>query len=84
MPEDTTDEFVLRNGSAQRAAFADIISVQAILCVLTAILFVAVNIVDTDLASDIFTVYLDKNSDTSGFMNAAYALLDFLRSTPNV
>lgn len=68
----------------KKGSLADTAAMQAILCLITAVGFVAANIAKPDLAADIFAVYLDKNSSSDGFTDIIRAVADFLRSTPNV
>ncbi|MCH5349805.1 MAG: hypothetical protein J1E40_10825 [Oscillospiraceae bacterium] len=68
----------------RKTGLKDILTVQAILCVLIAILFTALNIFNSDLAADIFEVYNEKSSVYGNIMDLVNAFIDFLGSTPNV
>lgn len=67
---------------SKKFTFMDIISVQAIMCLIAAILFVGANICSRELAADIYGVYTEKNAETDGAAKTFKALLDFLQSTP--
>lgn len=66
----------------KKVTFLDIISVQAIMCLVAAIAFVGVNTFYPDLAADIFEIYLEKNTDSGNISNIIRAIADFLQSTP--
>lgn len=66
-----------RNGS-----LGDTMTLQAILCVLMALGFVIVNILNGDLAADVFDVYKDKLCADGNIMDVIAAVFDFLNSTP--
>ena len=68
----------------RKTGLKDIVTVQAILCVLIAILFVSLNIFNSDLAADIFEVYSEKSSVYGSIMDIVDEFIDFLGSTPNV
>ena len=64
------------------ATFLDTVTIQAILCVIAAIAFVAVNIFDNGLAYDIFGIYSEKSTVQENISGTFRMLLDFLSSTP--
>lgn len=66
----------------KKTTFLDIIAVQAIMCLVAAIAFVTVNIFQSDLAADIFEIYLEKNTDTGNISRIVEIIADFLQSTP--
>lgn len=66
----------------KNATFLDTVTIQAILCVLAAIVFVAVNILDTELAYDVFEIYSEKSTVQENITDTFRMILDFLRSTP--
>lgn len=68
--------------SRKKVTFLDIVAVQAIMCLAAAIAFVGINIWNTDLAADIFELYLEKNTDSGNISNVIKAIADFLQSTP--
>lgn len=67
---------------SKKITFMDIIAVQAIMCLIAAIMFVGANICNSELAADIYGVYTEKNTETDGIAKTFKALLDFLQSTP--
>lgn len=76
---DSTPEITV---SRKKVTFFDIIAVQAIMCLAAAIAFVGINIWNSELAADIFEVYLEKNTDSGNISNVIKAIADFLQSTP--
>lgn len=66
----------------KKVTFFDILAVQAIMCLVTAIAFVGVNIFYHDLAADIFDIYIEKNIDSENISNVIKIIADFLQSTP--
>ena len=73
-----------RSSEGSKTGFKDIVTVQAIICVLIGILFTVLNIFGSDLAADIFEVYSEKSSAYGSIMNIVNEFIDFLGSTPNV
>ncbi|MBD5145076.1 MAG: hypothetical protein HDT21_04070 [Ruminococcus sp.] len=63
-------------------SFGDTLTLQAILCVLLAIGFVAVNILNGDMAADIFELYESKFNSESTVVEVFAAIADFLGSAP--
>ncbi|MDE5993856.1 MAG: hypothetical protein K2G87_12500, partial [Oscillospiraceae bacterium] len=61
-------------------SFGDTLTLQAILCVLLAIGFVAVNILNGDMAADIFELYESKFNSESTVVEVFAAIADFLGS----
>lgn len=92
MQENRIQEEAVENASEETAELSegrkngskDIVTVQAILCVLLGIAFMAVNIFNSDLAADIFEVYSEKSSVYGSIMDLVSEFIDFLGSTPNV
>lgn len=78
--EERTEEIYLQK--SKKYTFADIISVQVIMCLIVAILFIGVNICNTELAADIYGVYAEKNTDSDGIARAFEVIMDFIQSTP--
>lgn len=64
------------------ASFGDTLTLQAILCVLLAIGFVAINILNGDMAADIFDLYKSKFNSESTVVEVFAAIADFLGSAP--
>lgn len=62
--------------------FLDTVTIQAILCIVAAIAFVAVNIFDNGLAYDIFGIYSEKSTVQENISDTFRMLFDLLRSTP--
>lgn len=78
--EEKTDK--IDTEKSQKITFMDIIAVQAIMCLIAAILFVGANICNSELAADIYGVYTEKNTETDGIAKTFKVLIDFLQSTP--
>ncbi|MCH5193078.1 MAG: hypothetical protein J1F11_03885 [Oscillospiraceae bacterium] len=68
----------------RKTGLKDIVTVQAIICVVTGILFVSLNIWSSDLAADIFDFYSEKSAVCGSIMDIVDEFIDFLGSTPNV
>ena len=66
----------------KNVSFGDTLTLQAILCVLLAIGFVAVNILNGDMAADIFELYKSKFNSESTVIEVFAAIADFLGSAP--
>ncbi|MDE7304245.1 MAG: hypothetical protein K2N60_13110 [Oscillospiraceae bacterium] len=73
---------VTPESKGKNASFWDTLTLQAILCVLLAIGFVAVNILNGDMAADIFELYESKFNSESTVVEAFAAIADFLGSAP--
>ncbi|MCM1329262.1 MAG: hypothetical protein NC253_07445 [Ruminococcus sp.] len=86
MPENTENTEVKADEPIpvvrKKTTFLDIIAVQAIMCLVAAIAFVTLNIFRSDLAADIFEIYLEKNTDTGNISRIVEIIADFLQSTP--
>lgn len=82
-PENVTAE-AERSPNVKKTGLKDIVTVQAIVCVVIGIGFAFLNIWGSDLAADIFDVYSEKSSVYGSIMNIVNAFIDFLGSTPNV
>lgn len=67
---------------SKKITLMDIITIQAIMCLIAAILFVGANICNSELAADIYGVYTEKNTETDGIAKSFKVLVDFLQSTP--
>lgn len=76
---DSTPEI---SANRKKATFFDILAVQAIMCLAAAIAFVGINIWNSELAADIFELYLEKNTDSGNIENIIKVIADFLQSTP--
>ncbi len=76
---DSTSEISVNR---KKVTFLDIVAVQAIMCLVAAIAFVGINIWNSELAADIFEVYLEKNTDSGSISNVIRVIADFLQSTP--
>lgn len=76
---DSTPEI---SANRKKVTFLDILAVQAIMCLAAAIAFVGINIWNSDLAADIFELYLEKNTDSGNIENIIKVIADFLQSTP--
>ena len=64
------------------ASFGDTITLQAILCILLAIGFIAANILNGGLAADIFELYESKLNSDSTVVDVFAAIVDFLGTAP--
>ena len=64
------------------ASFGDTLTLQAILCVLLALGFIAVNVVDGNLAADVFELYESKLGSESTIVDVFAAIVDFLGTAP--
>lgn len=82
--EDTADNVTSYVNRGKRGGIADTIIMQGILCLIIAIAFAVLNIVQPDLAADVFSLYSEKTSGSDGVTDIIRAIGDFLRSTPNV
>ena len=68
----------------KKAGLTDTVAMQGIVCLIIAIAFAVFNIVQPNLAADVFSVYSEKTSGSDGVTDIIRAVGDFLRSTPNV
>ena len=80
--ENGTDSTSEISASRKKVTFLDIVAVQAIMCLVAAIAFVGINIWNSELAADIFEVYIEKNTDSGNISNVIKVIADFLQSTP--
>lgn len=81
--EAKTDETIeIADIKRKKVTFGDIISVQAIMCLAAAIAFVGINIFKPELATGIFEIYLEKNTNSGSLSNVIRVIADFLQSTP--
>lgn len=80
MNDEQTEEIYRQEGKKYK--FSDIIFVQIVMCMIAVILFIGVNICNTELAADIYGVYTEKSADADGITGAFEVIIDFLRSTP--
>jgi len=64
------------------ASFWDTITLQAILCILLALGFIAANILNGGLAADIFELYESKFNSDSTAVDVFAAIVDFLGTAP--
>lgn len=79
---DKRAETALPESKEKNVSFGDTLTLQAILCVLLAIGFVAVNILNGDMAADIFELYESKFNSESTVVEVFAAIADFLGSAP--
>lgn len=63
-------------------SFWDTLTLQAILCVLLALGFIAVNMVNGNLAADIFELYESKFTSDSTVVDVFAAIVDYLGTAP--
>ena len=75
-------ETAVSETKGKNVSFGDTLTLQAILCVLLAIGFVAVNILNGDMAADIFELYERKFNSESTVVEVFAAIADFLGSAP--
>lgn len=75
-------ETALSESKGKTVSFGDTLTLQAILCVLLAIGFVAINILNGDMAADIFELYESKFNSESTVVEVFAAIADFLGSAP--
>ena len=66
----------------KNASFGDTITLQAILCILLALGFIAANIFNGDLATDIFELYESKFNSDSTAVDVFFFIFDFLGTAP--
>lgn len=82
--ENTADNVTEYAKRIRKESIADTMAMQGIVCLITAIAFVVLNIVQPELAADIFSVYSEKTSGSDAITDMIHAAADLLRSTPNV
>lgn len=75
-------ERAVSESKGKTVSFGDTLTLQAILCVLLAIGFIAVNILNGDMAADIFELYESKFNSESTVVEVFAAIVDFLDSAP--
>lgn len=75
-------ETAVAETNGKTVSFGDTLTLQAILCVLFAIGFTAVNILNGDMAEDIFDLYESKFNSESTVVEVFAAIADFLGSAP--
>lgn len=68
--------------SEKKGSFGDTVILQTILCVVLAIGFVVVNILDNNLAADIFDAYKSKFVSDKNIFDIAFAIADYLGTAP--
>ncbi len=76
-PIELTELFVQKK---KTVTFSDTVTVQAILCVAAAIVFVVINIINTDLAYDIYSIYSEKSASESSISDIFRIIIEFFRS----
>lgn len=75
-------ETAVSKPQGRNVSFGDTLTLQAILCVLLAIGFIAVNILNGDMAADIFELYESKFNSESTVVEVFAAIADFLGTAP--
>lgn len=73
---------MIDTSDVRTASFWDTLTLQAILCVLLALGFIAVNMVNGNLAADIFELYESKFSSDSTVVDVFAAIVDYLGTAP--
>lgn len=76
-PVELTELFIQKK---KTVTFFDTLTIQAILCVAAAIVFVVINIFNNDLAYDIYSLYSEKSLKESNIADTFRIIIDFLRS----
>lgn len=76
-PVELTELFVQKK---KTVTFSDTLTIQAILCVAAAIVFVVINIFNNSLAYDIYSLYSEKSLKESNIADTFRILIDLLRS----
>ena len=82
--ENTADNAAVYANRREKGGISDIMAMQGIVCLIIAIAFAVFDIVQPDLAADVFSVYSEKTSGSDGVTDIIRAVGDFLCSTPNV
>lgn len=77
-----TEQEMIDTSGVRTASFWDTLTLQAILCVLLALGFIAVNMVNGNLAADIFELYESKFSSDSTVVDVFAAIVDYLGTAP--
>lgn len=77
-----TEQEIIDTSDVRTASFWDTLTLQAILCVLLALGFIAVNMVNGNLAADIFELYESKFSSDSTVVDVFSAIVDYLGTAP--
>ncbi len=76
-PVELTELFIQKK---KTVTFFDTLTIQAILCVATAIVFVVINIFNNDLAYDIYSLYSEKSLKESNIADTFRILIDLFKS----
>lgn len=77
-----TEQRETETSIGRTASFGDTLTLQAILCVLLALGFIAVNMADGNLAADVFELYESKFSSESTAADVFAAIADYLGTAP--
>lgn len=77
-----TEQEMIDTSVGRTASFWDTLTLQAILCVLLSLGFIAVNIVNGNLAADIFELYESKFGSESTVVDVFAAIVDYLGTAP--
>lgn len=77
-----TEQEIVDVSVGRTASFWDTLTLQAILCVLLALGFIAVNMVNGNLAADIFELYESKFTSDSTVVDVFAAIVDYLGTAP--
>lgn len=77
-----TEQEIVDVSVGRTASFWDTLTLQAILCVLLALGFIAVNMVNGNLAADIFELYESKFTSGSTVVDVFAAIVDYLGTAP--
>lgn len=80
--EEVTGQVCAESHGKNITSFGDTLTLQAILCMLLAIGFIAANILNGGLAADIFELYESKFNSDSTAVNVLAAIVDFLGTAP--
>lgn len=80
--DETAVQTASEPSAARTASFGDTITLQAILCVLLAIGFIVVNIMNGDIAADIFELYESRLGSESTVADVFAAIADYLGTAP--
>ncbi len=78
-PVELTEMFVQKK---KTVTFGDTLTLQAILCVLIAIGFTVINILNSALAAEVLDVYEEKIGSDGNILEAFEAAADFLNTAP--
>ncbi len=78
-PVELTEMFVQKK---KTVTYGDTLTLQAILCVLIAIGFIIVNILDSSLAAEVLDLYEEKFGSDRNIWDAIAAAVDFLNTAP--